>query len=164
MKSFLTILTFIVLFNGCADKNAFSKFGMSEAQERSASSLQSSKIKTQGKIEGLFSAVYLNEVYPKIYSNNEYFFIYLYLKNKKEMYDPNKLEDIKLTLKLNSKLPVKIKQLPHDSQFSDLVSTKNGWNRYYLVAFKKESSKKLSIVLENGQFSSDSLIYQKDKQ
>ena len=164
MKSFLIILTFVVLFTGCADKNAFSKFDMSEAQELSASSIQSSKIKSKDRTEGILSIIYLNEVYPKVYFNNEYFFVYLYLKNKKDMYDPTKLQDIGLTLKLNSKLPIKIKQLPNDSKFSDLVATKNEWNRYYIVAFKKEKSKTLSIVLENGQFSSDPLVYQKDKQ
>jgi len=164
MKSFLIILTFIILFTGCADKNAFSKFDMTTAQELSASSLQSSKVKSGEDVEGIFSAIYLNEVYPNIYFENEYFFVYLYLKEKKEMYDPTLLSDIKLTLKLNSKLPIKIKQLPHANKFSDLVATKSEWNRYYLVAFENEQKKELSIVLESGRFSSDPLIYQKDKQ
>jgi len=137
---------------------------MTTAQELSASSIQSSKVKSGEHVDGIFTAIYLNEVYPKIYFSNEYFFIYLYLKDKKEMYDPTILEDVKLTLKLNSKLPIKIKQLPADNKFSDLVATKNEWNRYYLVAFEKEEKKQLSIVLENGQSSSDPLIYQKDRQ
>ncbi len=164
MKSFLIILTFITLFTGCADKNAFSKFDMTTAQELSASSLQSSKIKSGEQIDGIFSVIYLNEVYPNTYFKNEYFYVYIYLKDKKKMYNPNLLEDVGLTLKLNSQLPIKIKQLPHANKFSNLIATKNEWNRYYLVAFKEQKSKKLSIVLENDQSSSDPLIYQKDKQ
>ena len=164
MKFFLIFILFTILLTGCADKNAFSKFNMTTAQGLSESSLQSSKIKSNKQIDGVFSVIYLNEVYPNIYFKNEYFYVYFYLKNKKKMYNPNLLEDIGLTLKLNSQLPIKIKQLPPANKFSHLVTTKNEWNSYYLVAFKEQKSKKLSIVLENGQSSSDPLIYQKDIQ
>ena len=163
MKSFLTIVTFMVILTGCADKNAFTKFNMTTPQELAASSLQSSKIKLADKVDGIISVIYLNDVYPHTYFTNEYFFIYIYTKTKKEMYNPVTLKDVELTLKLNNKLPIKMKKLSNNNKFSDLVAVKSKWNRYYLVAFKEESSKKLSIVLENGQFSSDPLIYQKDK-
>jgi len=163
MKSFLVMFIFTIFFVGCADKNAFTKFDMTTAQELTASSLQSSKIKFSNGIDGIVSVVYLNDVYPHRYFTNEYFFVYLYLKNKKKMYNPTMLEDVDLVLKLNNKLPIKIKKLSHDNEFSDLINTKSKWNRYYLVAFKKEKSNKLSIVLENGQSFSDPLTYQKDE-
>jgi len=164
MKYFILILIFMFLLSGCADKNAFSKFEMSPEQELSASSIQSSKIKSSNKTIGVMSAIYLNKVYPNIYFNDEYFFVYLYLKNKKEMYNPTALKDIEMTLRLNGNLPVKIKKLPHANKFSDLIATQNEWNDYYLVAFKKEQSKKLSLTLESDLFFSDFLIYQKDEQ
>jgi hypothetical protein len=165
MKPFLIILIFVIFTTGCADKNAFSKFKMNEAQELSASSLQSSKVKTKdGKIKGIFSAIYLNEVYPKEYFGDEYFYIYMYLKEKGEGYNLDKIQSSRLKLKLNSKTPIEVKQLPHKNRFSDLTGIENEWNLYYLVTFKKERVKKLSIVLESDQFSSDLLVYQKDKQ
>jgi len=164
MKSFLIILIYLFFLIGCSDKNAFTKFNMTTAQELTASSLQSSKIKLADKVDGIVSVVYLNEVYPHRYFTNEYFFVYLYLKNKKELYNPVSLEDVDLVLKLNDKLPIKIKKLPYANEFSNLINTKSKWNRYYLVAFKKEKSNKLSIVLENGQSSSDPLVYQKGEQ
>ena len=153
MKSFFIILTFMILLAGCADKNAFSKFNMTTEQELSASSLQSSKVKFGEEIDGTFSAIYLNEVYPKVYYKDDYFFIYLYLKEKKEEWD----------LKLNSKSPIKIEQLSHANKFSHLIATKNEWNRYYLVTFKKDKENRLSLILENGQSSSAALMYQKDE-
>lgn len=164
MKSILTILTFSLLFLGCADKNAFSKFNMQPDQELSAASLQGSKIKMGENVEGIFSAIYLNKVYPNIYSVNEYFYVYLYLKNEKEMYNPNTLDDIKLTMKLNGKLPVKIKKLDAKNKFSHLASVDSEWRRYYLVAFEKEDMSEISLVLETDQSSSDALTYQKDEQ
>ena len=161
MKSFFTLLIFFTLFTGCSSKNAFDQFKLSKEQELSISSLQSSKIiSKEGKVEGVFSAIYLNEVYPKSFNENEYFFVYTFTKETKEMYNPNKPTDTDLRLKLNSKLPIKIKKLPKDNRFSHLVSIKSAWNKYYLVAFEKEDT--ISLVLENGQSSSAALKYQKD--
>lgn len=164
MKSFFITVNILLILSGCATKNAFSKFDMSTEQELSASSLQSSKIVSGGKVGGVVSAIYLNEIYPNSFHQNEYFFVCLFLKNREEMYNPNSLDDIDLALKLNSKLPVKIKKLAPDNQFSHLLSMKNSWNSYYLVAFEKEEEKKLSLLLESGQSSSAALRYQKDEQ
>jgi hypothetical protein len=163
MKYIFIILTFWILFVGCADKNAFSKFNMQEDQELSAANLQGSKIKMGENVEGIVTAIYLNKVYPHRYSVNEYFYVYLYLKNNKKMYNPNTLEDIKLTMKLNGKLPVKIKKLDARNKFSHLASVESEWNRYFLVAFEEEKENEISLVLETDQSSSDALIYQKDE-
>ncbi|WP_294964346.1 hypothetical protein [Sulfurimonas sp.] len=164
MKYILTILTFSLLFIGCADKNAFSKFNMQVDQELSASSLQESKIKMGENVEGVFSAIYLNDVYPNVYTVNEYFYVYLYLKDKKEMYDTNTLDKIKLTMKLNGNLPVKIKKLDSNNKFSHLVSVNSKWRKYYLVAFKREVKNKINLVLETDLSSSEELTYQKDEE
>ncbi|EQB40304.1 hypothetical protein M947_00475 [Sulfurimonas hongkongensis] len=161
--TFLGIFIILTLFVACADKNAFDKFNMQEDQELAAANLQSSKIKTSQNIDGIVSVIYLNKVYPKIYTNDEYFYVYLYLKDKKEMFDPKKLDDIKLTMRLNSKLPIKIKKLDAKNKFSHLTSVENEWNLYYLVAFKQESEDKISLVLETDQSRSDVLVYQKDE-
>lgn len=163
MKYFFLFTAFILFFTGCSHNNAFSKFKMTKEQELSISSLQSSKIKSGEKIDGVFSAIYLNEVYPDVFNQNEYFYIYLYLKNKEKMYNPNSLDETKLVVKLNGKTPIKVKELPKENQFSHLTSTKNEWNRYYIVAFK-ESGKQLSLVIENAKSSSATLNYKKDEQ
>jgi len=155
MKYALKILIFMLLIVGCADKNAFSKFNMTKDQELSASSVQNSKLKSEKGINGFFSVIYLNEVYPKKYTNNEHFFISIYLKNKK--YD-------ELNITLNKKIPIKVEQLPFDNDFSTLISGKNRWKKDYLVVFNKEDSNTLSFTVENGQFSSVALMYQKGKQ
>ena len=151
---YLFMFSVFVLFLGCADKNAFSKFGMNKAQELSASSIQTSKIKSDGYMDGVFSAIYLNDVYPDKYFDNEYFLISLYIKGRK---------DTDINLMLNKKRCMKIKRLPQNNEFSDLVGANNRWKKYFLVVFKKEKSTTLSLVLENGQSFSDPLVYQKDK-
>ena len=164
MKSFLIFLYILLIFSGCADKNAFDKFNMQQDQELSADSLQSSKIKNSDDIDGIVSAIYLNRIYPDIYSGHEYFYLYFYQKDKKEMYDPNTQNEIELTIKLNSKLPIKVKELSSKNKFSHLTSTNSKWQRYFLIAFEKEDENELSLVLESGQSSSDVLSYQKVKQ
>ncbi|MCK4974257.1 MAG: hypothetical protein KAR81_03310, partial [Sulfurimonas sp.] len=106
------------------------------------------------------SVIYLNEIYPKSFNGNEYFFVYTFIKEHKEMYDPKNPNQTDLKLKLNSKLPIKIQKLPKDNKFSHLASIKSSWNKYYLVAFEQEET--ISLLLENGQSSSAELKYQKD--
>ncbi|MCX6077046.1 MAG: hypothetical protein NTW78_09225 [Campylobacterales bacterium] len=154
MKFFFTSLAFMLLLSACADKTAFSRFEMNKEQELAASSLQSSKIVSEEGVDGVFSAIYLNAIYPDIANKYETFYISLYLKKNKENF----------VIKLNGKMPLEMEKLSHVNKFSHLASTENEWNSYYLVSFEKGSqdSKQLSLVLESGQSSSVALIYQKD--
>ncbi|MFA6191847.1 MAG: hypothetical protein WC665_05795 [Sulfurimonas sp.] len=154
MKIFFTSLVFILLFSACADKTAFSRFEMKGEQELAVSSLQSSKVVSGEIVEGVFSAIYLNSIYPDIASKYETFYIFLYLKKGKEDF----------IVKLNGKMPLKIEKLSHVNKFSHLASTENEWNSYYLVTFEKDSqnSNQLNLVLESGLSSSAALMYQKD--
>ena len=80
------------------------------------------------------------------------------------MYDTNSLDEIKLTIKLNGKLPMKIKKLDAENKFSHLASVRSEWKRYYLVAFEKEEKNTINLVLETDQSSSDALTYQKGEE
>ena len=159
---FLTIIAILLLISGCSTRNAFEQFNMEKEQELSVSSLLSSKITSQnGEIQGVVSAIYLNEIYPQSYNNNEYFFVYIFLKDKKKMNDPKRFDELSLNLKLNNKTPIKIKQLPHENKFTNLAFMKSDWNKYYLVAFQKDNKSSLNLVLESGQSFSAPLKYQK---
>jgi len=161
MKTFFIFLTFLTLFTGCSKKNAFYEFKMDKDQERSASSLQSSKIVSKdGEVNGFFSAIYLNEVYPETFNQNESFFIFFFTKEKREMYDPNKPTDTTLRVKLNSKLPIKIEELSQENKFSHLVDIKNDWNRYYIVTFEKADT--INLVLDDDNASSAILKYKRN--
>lgn len=161
MKTIFTIFTILILFSGCSRKDAFFGFDMEKDQELSASSLQSSKIVSkEGKISGIFSIIYLNEVYPKSFNQNEYFFVFMFTKESKELYDPKNPKDVDMKLELNSKLPLKVEKLPQENQFSHLVDTKNDWNQYYLVAF--EQSATINLTLDDNTSSSMVIKYKKE--
>ena len=66
-------------------------------------------------------------------------------------------------VKLNSYLPLEVKELKRENQFSNLVEIQNKWTQYYLVSFEKQVNT-LNLVFENGQSFSDTLVYQKDEQ
>ena len=155
MKYILTSLIIMILFSSCATKSAFSKFDMDEKQELSASSLQSSKISSKDGVDGVVSAIYLNEIYPEEFNEYESFYVYLYLKRGRPDF----------TIKLNGELPLNIEKLPYDNKFAHLVSTDNDWNKYYLVTFGKDDSNstKLNIVVESGESSSAVLNFKNEK-
>lgn len=164
MKNLFIILAFFTLFSGCSKKNAFYEFKMDKDQELSVSNLKSSKITSKNdkkEIYGLFYAVYLNEIYPEIYNDKEYFFVYIFTKRSKELYDPKKPTNSDLNIKLNLKLPIKVEELPKENKFSHLINVKSEWNRYYLVTFEKTDT--LDLVLEDKDSSSSILKYRKDQ-
>ena len=152
MKTFTIILTFLVLISGCASKNAFEQFEMSEKQELSANALARSKIKYADKVNGIVSTVYLNFVSPEEYTDGEYFYVYTYLKNK----------NYEFHFLLNDKEPISIEELPRKNAFTELTSIDNEWNRYYLLKFEEQGDK-LNFVFENGPYSSDILKFEKDE-
>jgi len=152
MKTFTIILTFLVLISGCASKNAFEQFEMSEKQELSANALQRSKVKYADKVNGIVSTVYLNFVSSKEYNDGEYFYVYTYLKNK----------NYEFRFLLNDQEPISVEELPRKNAFTELTSIDNEWNKYYLVRFKEQGDK-LSFVFENGPYTSDALMFEKDE-
>jgi len=164
MIKLLITITTLVLLSACSSKNAFTTFNMNEEQERAVSSLLTSKIKSNdGKIDGVISVIYLNEIYPDSYHTNEYFFVYVFLKNKPKNNDLDEFNEELLNLTLNGEKPVKIKQLPNKNKFSHLTFIKSDWNKYYLVAFRKQEKSSINLVLENGQSFSAPLEYHKGK-
>lgn len=155
MKIFLIILTFLTIFTGCSSKDAFFGFDMDQAQKLSASSLQSSKIVSKNaEIKGTISTIYLNEVYPKSFNGHEYFYVFIFTKEPKKLYDPKEPSESDMKLKLNSELPIKVERLAAENRFSNLVDTKNEWNQYYLVAFNP--SETIELVVEDFEDSNSS--------
>ena len=152
MKTFTIILTFLVLISGCASKNAFERFDMSEEQELSEDAQQRSKIKFGDKVNGIVSTIYLNFVSPQTYNDGEYFYVYTYVKNK----------NYEFRFLLNDKEPISVKELPSINEFTELTHISNEWSKYYLVKFPKQDDK-LSFVYENGPYSSDILKFEKDE-
>lgn len=165
MKFFLSAMTLVLLLTACSNQNAFSRFDMDKQGELSVSSSQTSKIKSENQIEGIFSAIYLNEVDSLSFHDNEYFYIYLYLKDKKEIDDLAFNDLVKSSLKLNGQMPIEIKRLPSDNPFTHLASVNNEWNKYYLVTFQEDANntKKLNLIFELGKLSSEVFTYKKKK-
>jgi len=140
--------------SGCSYQNAFSKFNMTAEEELLAANTQSSKIASKEKIEGIFTAVYLNNVYRDSFGKDENFLIAVYMKNPKTNYN----------FKLNKQTPLKLKKinkLEEFTQFTALMKTKEKWNEYYLVVFK-EQEKELHLSIEKESSFSAELLYLRD--
>jgi len=152
MKTLYISLLFLI-FSGCSGKNAFSNFDMDAHQQLSAQSFKRVKLMQGEEVIGTFSSIYLNEVYPKRYNKNEYFFVYVYFKDLEQNY----------TLKLNAKENIKIKELYYENRFSNLVDQRSKWNRYYLVSFE-EAGDNLNLNLFTQKKKIASIKYQKDTQ
>ena len=152
MKTLWLTLTFLVLFSGCADKNAFSKFNMNEKEELGADSLLNSKVKKGQKVDGIVSVVYLNKVYPKKFTEDEVFYVNFYVKDKTQLF----------SFMLNQEKSLSVKKLEAENIYSYLTPLKTKWSKYYLVKFKKQKDI-LNFVFHNGSFESDPLIFEKDE-
>jgi predicted butyrate kinase (DUF1464 family) len=164
MKNLLSTLSCILFLGGCSHQNGFSKFAMEPSQERSANSIQSSKIFKEGVVEGVLSLVYLNEVDPSVYNAHEYFLVAIYNKEKKELSNPNSFLQGALEITLNEKMPIKIKELAKEETIVARLFSQSTWNRYYLVAFEEEKENKLFLSLKGEGVSSQILRYSKNEE
>ena len=154
MKYFLITLTFLLFLSGCSYQNAFSKFNMSKEEELLAANTQSSKIESKEKIKGVFTAIYLNNVYPDSFNQGENFLIAVYMK------DPESDYSFKLNNQIASSVK-KIEKLKEFQEFTALMKTKEKWNEYYLVYFEG-AAKELHLSIEKENFFSSELLYLKD--
>lgn len=151
MKIFYTMI--IVLFlGGCAQKDAFSRFGLTKEQRLSENSIQTAKIKSlTDKSVGMVSVIYLNEIYPEKYTDGEYFYIYYYVKEKQN------LEFI-----LNNIEALSVEKLTSDNKFAKLLNSRNSWNKYILVKFKKTDDYKLTLKLKDKNLLLKGIVYKKE--
>ena len=152
---YIVLFLILLIYSGCSHKNAFSNFDMDLHQQLSIQNFKRVKLTKNDKIIGTFSAIYLNEIYPDRYNKNEYFFVYIYLK------ETQNIDDYKIQLNKNDS--IKIKKLHFNNKFSRLVNERNRWSTYYLVSFK-EVGKLINLTLGNDQSVLVSIEYQKDEQ
>jgi len=153
MKTFATIILFMLLTNACATRNAFESFNITQEQAKSEDSILNVKIHKGEKITGVMSAIYLNRVLSKEYKDNEYFYIILYDRHKKTK------EKIKFLL--NGKEAISVEVLEAKNRFSNLISSNSDWKLYYLVTFKEQGSK-LKLKVKIAKHKSDKLLFKKD--
>lgn len=152
MKTFLITILFTLVFHGCSTKNAFSNLHITSYQEKSEENTLSSKIKSKKVVDGLVTAIYLNPLEGEKYLNreNDIFYVYLYTKS----------DNKNIKFFLNDKMALKVEELKAENIFSHLSNFKTQWSEYYLVTFEKEDEN-LSFHVENAQFSSNKLLFEK---
>jgi len=152
--NFLPVLAFFLIFlGGCSQKSAFSNFELTRAQEFSISNTQRAKIVSSDKVEGAFTAVYLNNIYPEIYTQNDAFLICLYTKDTIDLKD--------LQFKVNNKEAIVIEKLEDECEFKDLVVMQNSWNSCYLLEFESNEEREIKFQVNGGIYHSILLRYKK---
>lgn len=150
MKTFLIIITILVTFLGCSHNNAFDRFEMSQARELSEENIQSSKIMSGNEAIGVVSVVYLNKIYPDLYKNAEYFYIYLNIESQS-----NETEFM-----LNNYPSLLVEELQSTNPYTKLTLFDAEWKHYYFVGFK-EGGDTLKVQIRNKNASSSVLTFKK---
>ncbi len=149
MKFLLPTLLLMLTFLGCAQKSAFERFALSDVQELAEDNLQSSKIiNNKSEVEGMVSAVYLNKVKPELYTQHEYFYVYLYIKDKNNT----------ISFYLNDTPALLVEELSTQNEFTELTSFDSKWNKYYLVGFAKQQGSVLNLDIQTEK-SSATLVF-----
>jgi uncharacterized protein YcfL len=152
MKKNLIIFIITLVFLGCSSRNAFDHFSITAKQEFSENNIQSSKIINDDVTNGTVSMIYLNRVSSETYKDAEYFYIYLFTKD----------QNLPLSFKLNGSDALMVKELNSTNEFACLSLSHADWQKYYLVKFQEQGDI-LKLVVQNGEFSSDAITFEKDE-
>ena len=150
---FFTLLTLFFLL-GCVDKNGFSRFHLSQDEQRWENNRITAPIKHGKKTIGTVTAVYLNKVAPDLYKNGEYFYIALYTK-----------EDVNDTQCSLNALPSLLQEELKDSkEFQKYAHQNAKWDKVYIVGFSPVTQiDVLQLVVKHNEYSSTPLIFKKDE-
>ena len=151
MKTYFLAAIFLLLSLGCSQHNAFSDFQLSKEQSKSEDSILSAKIISKGKVDGVISALYLNNIYPQRFQDGEYFYVVLYTKEEREF-----------TFYLNKKKALYAEVLLTNNRFSHLINTESVWKKYFLLHFAKQKSKQLNLWAESAQSRSTKMLFRKE--
>ena len=151
MKYFLITIAILLLCSGCSYQNAFSKFDMTQKEELLASNTQSSKITSKESVEGIVTAIYLNNIDENYVDGYENFIVGVYMKDSTLKYD----------FKLNRELPINMEKIEDLNDYKEVLKSPKKWDTYYYVKFKNYG-KKIDFTLESDILSSALLHYLKD--
>ena len=154
MKIFLFSFILTILISGCTTKNAFSKLEMSKDQEKAVENTRSAKMIEGENIGGIFSAIYLNNIYKNINKESKLFYISIFMKEKNSS----------INATLNNNKAIHSEKLPHTNKYSHLLPITNTWTQNYLVTFTDTQSKDINLSIDSGPFSSGLLSFQEDLQ
>lgn len=156
MKLLLTFLIITLTFTSCVQKNGFSNFSFTPEQELWENNSINARIVNKEGIQGTINAVYLNKVMPQKYSDQEYFYVSVYLKHSFET----------LEFFLNDTPSVSVKKLQDDEleSFKEFLVAQNQWRKYYLVSFPiQEDVDVLSLITKNKNITSSTMMFKKDE-
>jgi hypothetical protein len=138
---------------GCSQKSAFSNFELTRAQEFSISNTQRAKIIAPDKVAGAFTAVYLNNIYPEIYTQNDAFLVCLYTK---DVVDPKELQ-----FRTNGNEALLVEKVDDAYSFKDLIEMQNSWNSCYLMEFESNEEREIRFQVKSDIYQSMVLTYKK---
>ena len=162
MRNFFILISIMVFISGCSRTTAFDFFKMDDNYERAVDNLQTGTIVKSFETKAILSTVYLNRVYPKKYSDGEYFFVSIYLREDIRLYFKAGINNKKYKFTLNGEEPLLGEELKSDDELRLSMPITNEWNRYYLVKFDTQNTKELKLILENDESDSVELTYQKE--
>jgi len=144
------LYSFLIL--GCADKDAFSKFHLQEDEALAVDNLKTFFLRDHAKHkDGVVSCLYLNEIYPDKFTENENFYIAYYGLSKP------------LSFQLNNISAQTIQKLPPKNEYTHLVDINASWVKQYYVVFPKQNEKKLHLKIQTPQKAMGVVVFQKNQ-
>jgi hypothetical protein len=161
------ILVSIILINGCSTKKEDKLLKEYNIKKREYLKLQKTEkvvLYDNSIVKAILTATYLN-THNKTDKKDETFIVGLYLSDE-DMNNTNNIfgtdnkdSDYKLTL--DGKEPIKVEKLNNNDKRLKKTSFISEWNSYYLVTYKHQNKKRLTLVFKSQQYGEGRLSFAK---
>lgn len=145
MKNILLILTILLMFNACTNKNsAFKYFNKSKLEVQAIQNSKKIDILEESEPKTLIWVTYLNKI-EGYEDTSEKFLISLYFPNAKNQ----NLLSLDYDIFLNDNKFTNIKKIDKDDEKYSKILNTNSWGNSYLVEFQtmKDNIYKLNLKL-----------------
>ncbi len=135
------IIIAVVIFAGCSKSPE--PYKLDATQESAGSSFRSGTIVEDGVMKTVFSAIYLNDIYPQYPHKQAQFLIAIYSKSPSKVYfytRPPKSEKNSYYLSSKNSFALSSKKLDEDDLLIELMPIHYKWATYYYVTYPLSSS------------------------
>ncbi len=148
MRLLITAIILTTIFIGCGE-SGYSVFIHDDHYYKTLSSSQKAEMSYKDRTIAIFSASYLNVLYPKEYDREEEsFLVGLYLTEEGDN-SVRGLENPNYQIRMNLENAYEIQPVDRNSSLVVNTSFTDRWSDYYIVKFNTQKPGRLSLVLKN---------------
>ncbi len=158
---FFPLIVLLLGMGGCTTKSGL--FSPDKLEQKALTHTHKAEIFNSLEIKVSLIATYLNPILPEYHQKDKaYFLISIFIDNDFDEPSRYGLHNPDISLDMDGKKPLEIKELKSDDPLRKLAPIQNMWSHYYLVTFTKPQSGQMHITVKSRRYGASTVTFSAD--